>query len=135
MFKQLALTSALALSLSGPALAFGGPAPFNLAQVTDNTGTTHIMSERADQNDVEQHANNPKPAVGNDMNTTDNRENRAGITGNTDDTPIVQHNGGDANDIDNSATVSFPWLLMFLVIAAGLAVWYFRIRKRDPLTR
>ena len=108
MFKQLALTSALALSLSGPALAFGGPAPFDIAQVTDNSGTSPIMSEHADQKDIEQHATNPNTAVG---------------------------NGGDANDIDNSAMVSFPWLLLFLIIAAGLAVWYFRIRKRDPLTR
>lgn len=117
MFKRMALTGALALSLSGPALAIGGPSPYRadempyqLAQATGNT-------------------------PGNDMNTTDNSENRSAITGGTEDTRVIQNNGADADDIDNSAMVSFPWMLLAVLIAAGLGVWYFRIRKQDPLAR
>ncbi len=118
MFKRLALTGALALSLSGPALAIGGPSPYHGAeqmsyQVAQATGNT----------------------PGNDMNTTDNTENRNGITGRTEDTRVIQNNGADADDIDNSAMVSFPWMLLAVLIAAGLGIWYFRIRKQDPLAR
>lgn len=106
MLKQLALSGALAISLGGPALAFGGP----------SHEPSYQIYQVAQAENVEQ----ASPA-----NTTENPVN-----------PEQQNQpnkGADTDDIDNQSTLQFPWMLLTLLTAGGLGIWYFKTRKRDPL--